>query len=627
MSMKPLLVAALALIASSCASRGAPRRIPHALVYERVSDLHAAQDWQQLSAYAAVALRDFNFELTGSQRDHVALWQMFEACERTGDVSTHALVLRNLAGLADPDAPLALLDFARAHGREPLERCGALERRDISTWLAMGEDCERGEWLRARERIAAAFPDQDGEPHAHAVTSHILLGDLLRRAERCEPALVEYSTAAFWRSAATGPLLPFSQRDRTLGCVRLESLLFEMSEGEWALQAMRHVNFERAQLDLYPRSKALDQAVRDGANAEAEMMQSLLFEYDLPAEPDKYDFESELAGLFEFQITEVEGSTTTYSAAAYGITLTTTDEVLRVECSDPRVGAYEVAWTSRTWEPGPKCYVFTEPISSGGKCVRSFRDGSLFFGSSGFASEGLFLRQGEAPYTGPGLFGRPLDEAVQLVRLRKNEPAAGPTIEGLGERRSFIADVACGGVLIGEGYVREDELVPDGVVRLSYASDQWFRTRFALGVASPWRRSGTVIHRSNLSMLEDLSGTQVAWLDPEQWLAQLEQAKQMYAAAQREEAERAWRMQMEGWSKSGEGYYHGVELQPEVGVYTCYRCDGVGAIYSGGGWESYTYYVQSDPGSPPSVHTGSRWVSSERVACPECFGSGRKVSR
>lgn len=626
--MNRLAFAPLALLLTACSAVRLPHRLPTGPVYVRVEQLYFAQDWQGLSEYAAVAMRDFNFEESGSASDSISLWRMAEGCERAGNVRTQAVALRALTHLGDPDAPLALVDFAKAHGREPLERCGAVERTEVVTWLAMGDDCERGDFARARERIREAFPGSDGVPEKHTAASHILLGDLLRRAERCEAALVEYTTAAFARSELAGPLSDEAQRDRTLGCVRLESLLFEMGEGDWALQAMILVNQQKALLASFPRSQALDKAVRDGANAEAAMMQELLFKYDLPEEPKEFDFERELAGLTQFHSPQLEGAATSWSAPEVQLKLTATVERLRVECGDPRVGTYEVAWTSREWDSGLKCFVLTEPTNSGGKCVRSFRDGSLFFGSSGFASEGLLLRRVGEPYLGPGLFGQPLEDAVKVVNFRKNEPAPGPRIEGLGERRSFVADVACGGVLVGEGYVNEnDELIPDGVVRLSYKSDQWFRTRFSLGVAAPWRRSGTVIHRSDLSRLEDVTGAQVAWVDPEQWFKRIEQAKELFAAAQQAEADRAWRMQMEAWQSMSQYEGHGVEIEPEVGVYTCYRCDGIGSIYSGGGWESYSYLVQTDPGSPPSVATGSRWVSGQSVPCPECFGSGRKSSR
>ncbi len=626
--MKRIAAAPLALLLFACSAARLPYATPVGPVYSRVEELHSAENWPDLSAYSALCLRDFNFETYGSDFDTLTLWKMAEGCERAGDFKTQAIALRGLAHHADPDAPLALVDFAKAHGTELLERCGALERAEVVTWLAVADACERGDWAGARQHILAAFPGADGVPEKHAAASHILLGDLLRRAERCEAALVEYTTAAFARSEFADPLSAEAQHDRTLGCVRLESLLFEMGEGDWALQAMILVNLQKSLLEYFPRSQALDQAVRDGANAEAAMMQELLLAYDIPAEPESFDFERELAGLPEFESPQLQGTATAWSAPAARLKLISTDEALRVECTDPRVGTYSVAWTTREWDPGLKCFVFTEPANSGGKCVRSFRDGALFFGSSGFASEGLLLRLGEEPYFGPGLFGFPLEQATDVVKFRKNEPAPGPRIEGLGERRSFVADVACGGVLVGEGYVSEDEkLVPDGIVRLSYKSDQWFRTRFSLGVAAPWRRSGTVIHRSDLSRLEDVTGAQVAWVDPEQWFKRIEQAKELFAAAQKAEADRAWRMQMEAWQSMGQYEGHGVQIEREVGVYTCYRCDGIGSIYSGGGWESYSYLVQTDPGSPPSVATGSRWVSGQSVPCPECFGSGRKVSR
>jgi hypothetical protein len=200
---------------------------------------------------------------------------------------------------------------------------------------------------------------------------------------------------------------------------------------------------------------------------------------------------------------------------------------------------------------------------------------------------------------------------VTFCGFRRNEPAAGPTIEGLGERRSFVADVACGAVLVGEGYVKDEELVPDGVVRLSYAIDQWFRTRFTLGVASPWRRSGTVLEHTDMSKVEDVDGQQVSWVDPRQWLQRLTNAREMFAAAERAEAERQWNRQLEVWATMDDYEGHGVQLGPAETEYICYYCDGIGTVYTGGGFESYTYSVRTDPTSPPSIETGSRWVSGQ----------------
>lgn len=622
--MKLVLWAALGLFLSGCASRRLSRVYPTAPQFTHVRDLHAAEDWPQLSSYAAIVLRDFDFETYADVDERAALWRMAEACEKVGDAQTHAVALRGLTNLADPDAPLALLEFVAAHGREPLERCGALERREVATWLAMEADCQRGDWAAARERIAANFPDVDGAPQTHAAASHILLGDLLRRAERCEPALAEYSTAAYGRALAGDPLGYISVRERTLGCVRMESLLFEMGEGEWALEAMKIVNLKRDMLAAYPRSQVLDQAVRDGANAEAEVLNDINWHYDNPKAPELPELAQDLAALAVFGAPQLEGRATTWSAPSLGLKLVASDEVLRVESSLSSVGAYEVAWTTETWESGPKCFVYTEPQDSRGRCVRRFRDGSIFFGSAGFDSNGLLLRRDREPYTGPGLFGRPLEEAVQVVSFRKNEPANGPSIEGLGERREFVANVACGAFLIGEGYVQGDNLVPDGVVRLAYSSSDWFRTRFVLGVAAPWRRSGNVVLSSNLSLIEDLSGQQVAWVDPRTWGERIEQAEKLQATAQREQFERGLQAQMDIWASMGKGEGHGVQLGSGGGGYPCYTCNGVGSIYGSGRWESFTYYEQSDPGSLPTPRSGTRWVNGARDNCPKCFGTGRQ---
>lgn len=622
--MKLLTAAVLGLLVSACASRGLSRRYPTAPQFERIRELHAAEDWTQLSAYAATVLRDFNFETYANVDERSALWKMAQACEQAGAVQTHALVLRALANLADPDAPLALLEFTAVHGREPLERCGALERREVATWLAMEADCQRGDWAAARERITTNFPEVDGLPQTHAAASHILLGDLLRRAERCEPALVEYTQAAYGRALAGDPLGYLAVRERTLGCVRLESLLFEMGEGALALEAMKIVNLKRDMLADYPRSRAADQAVRDDILAEAEVMDDINPRYDNPKAPELSKLAQDLAALSLFSAPVVEGRSTSWSAPSLGLKLVASDEVLRVESSLPGVGSYDVAWTTETWQSGPKCFVYTEPQDSRGRCVRRYRDGSIFFGSSGFDSDGLLLRRGREPYAGPGLFGRPLEEALAVVSFRQNEPAKGPSIDGLGERRSFVANVACGAFLIGEGFVQGDKLVPDGVVRLAYSPDEWFRTRFALGAAAPWRRSGNVVLRTDLSTLEDLDGQQVAWVDPQQWGARIEQAEKLQASAEREQFERQLRAQMDVWATMGQGYYHGEQTQGQAGGLPCYTCNGVGSVYGSGRWESYTYYEQSDPSSLPTPRTGTRWVNGARDNCPKCFGTGRQ---
>lgn len=622
--MKTNWIAVVGLLMAACASSRTPRLHLDGPMCERVETLHEDEDWVQLSTYGAELLHDVDFETYGANDERRVLWNIVEACEHAEDTNTHAMALRTLARLADPDAPLALVDFVRAHGREPLERCGALERTEIATWLAMESDCQRGDWKAARERIAASFPDIDGLPQVHAIASHVLLGDLLRRAELSEPALVEYTTAAFWLAAVGDPLTKRAARERTLGCVRLESLLFEMGEGAWALKAMVLVNLQKSSLIHSPRSKALDQAVRDGANAETEVLQSINFHYDTPAAPEVPALAQDLAALSVFEAPRVDGRGTSWSAPSLGLQLVATDEVLRVESSHPNVGSYEVAWTTQTWDFGPKCTVYTEPQDSHGRCVRRFRDGSIYFGSSGFDSDGLLLRRDHEPHAGPGLFGRPLEEAVQLVRFHSNEPADGPSIDGLGERRNFVAVVACGAFLIGEGYVQGDKLVPDGVVRLAYSSDNWFRTRFALGVAAPWRRSGNVILKSDLAFVEDLSGQQVAWVDPAQWGTRIEQAEKLRAAAEREQFESQWRTQMEVWATMGDGYYHGTSTEGEGGGYPCYTCNGVGSVYGSGRWESYTYYVESDPTSPASPRAGTRWVNGSRETCPKCYGTGKQ---
>lgn len=622
--MKLLSAALFGLLVSACASRGPSQRYPTAPQFERIQALHAAEDWSQLSAYAAVVLRDFNFETHADVDERSALWKMAEACERAGAVHTHALVLRGLANLGDPDAPLALLEFVAAHGREPLERCGALERCEVATWLAMAADCERGDWVAARERITANFPEVDGLPSAHVAASHILLGDLLRRAERCEPALVEYTQAAFGRSLAGDPLGYLSARERTLGCVRLESLLFEMGEGDWALEAMKIVNVNRKLLTIYPRSQVIDQATRDAVNADAAVLDDINLRYDNPKGPKLPELAQDLGALAIFNAPVFEGRSATWSAPSLGLKLVATDEALRIESSLPSVGSYEVAWIAETWEYGPKCVVYTEPHDFRGRCVRRYRDGSIFFGSSGFESDGLLLRRGRDPYAGPGLFGRPLEEALAVVSFRRNEPAGGPSLEGLGQRRSFVASVACGAFLIGEGFVQGDKLVPDGVVRLAYSPVDWFRTRFTHGVAAPWRRSGNLVLRTELSPLEDLHGLHVAWVDPAQWAARIEQAEKLQASAEREQFERLLRAQLDVWSTMGQGHYQGEQLQGQAGGHPCYACNGVGSVYGSGRWESYTYYEQSDPSSLPTPRSATRWVNGARDNCPKCLGTGRQ---
>lgn len=622
--MRKYLAIALGLLLCACASTKSSTPYPSDPQFQRIEALHSSQDWTELSNYAATAFRDYQFEVYANEEVNLALWRIVDACEQTQQLDTHALALRALACLADPDAPLAVLEFARAHGREPLERCGALQRPEIVTWLAMEADCQRGDWVAARQRIADNFPEENGVMHFHAVASHFLLGDLLRRAERSEAALHEYTTGTFGRASMGDPFGYLAIHERTLGCVRMESLLFDMGEGNWAASAMEIVNQQRKMLVYFPRTHAVDEAVRAAMNAEIKIVDSVLWHYDNPKAPELAPFAEDLAALKIFDAPQSSGNSTTWSAPKLGLKLITTDEVLRVESTQSSVGNFEVAWTSATWEYGPKCTLYTEPANSKGRCMRRFRDGSIYLGSAGFDSLGLLLRRDQKPYSGSGLYGRPSSEALQLVSFRSNEAVEGPTIRGLGERRKFIASVACGAFLIGEGYIKGTKLVPDGLVRLAYSSDAWFRTHFTLGVAAPWRRSGNVILPSDLSRIEDLSGQQQVWIDPAQWKERIKKAEELAAATQREQFERQFRAQMEVWSSMSQGGSSGGDPVPEAGGYPCFICNGVGSIYGSGRWESYTYYEQKDAASLPTPRTGTRWVNGQRENCPKCFGSGKQ---
>ena len=452
-------------------------------------------------------------------------------------------------------------------------------------------DCARGEWAAAQARIEPALPPQDGAPHRVALATHTLLGDLLADAGLCEPALVEYSTAAFGRSLAGDPLDYRAQCDRTLGCVRLEALLLEMGEGAWALEAMKHVNLQRDLLEYFPVSQRLDEAARAEALTEAEVMDRILFKYDLPAEPQSGELEQDLARLAVFRAPTSDNSPQVWEAPSVGMRLVFSDEMLRVESEQPGVGTFEVAWTTREWLSRQKCFVYTAPTSDVARCVRRFADGSLYFGGVGFDADGMLLRPGEAPYVGRVLLGRPYDDVLRVVRFEANDPVEAPRHPEFGERRRFVALTAVGAYLVGEGHVQGERLIPDGPVRLSYASDEWYRAQFSFGVGEGWRRSGTVVQRSDLSRLASVDGTQVAWTDPAQWAQHLEKVKTLVAQAAREQAERDWRRQLEVWGSMDQGGGHGRELGQTVAQYPCYHCDGTGTQYKSGRMESYTYYV------------------------------------
>jgi hypothetical protein len=606
-----------------CTTRGSlPDRSADSEVCNEIEQLYAAENWDELHAYAVRALQRFDFESEYAASNARPLWRMAEACERVGDAKTQAICLRGAAHVGDPDAPAAVLRFVGQHGSELLERCGAFERPEIPLWLAMASDCARGEWAAAQARIEPALPPQNGAPHRVALATHTLLGDLLADAGLCEPALVEYSAAAFGRSLAGDPLDYRAQCDRTLGCVRLETLLLEMGEGAWALEAMKHVNLQRDLLEYFPASQRLDEAARAAANAEAAVIQSIVFKYDLPTEPQSGEFEQDLARLEVFRAPTNAQRPRVWEAPSAGLRLVLGDETLRVESEQPSLGTFEVAWTTRSWSSHQKCFVYTAPTSDVARCVRRFADGSLYFGGVGFDADGLLLRPGAAPYVGRVLLGRPYDDVLRVVGFESNDPVDAPRHAEFGERRRFVALTAVGAYLVGEGYVRGERLVPDGAVRLSYAPDEWYRAEFRFGVGELWRRSGTVVQRSDLSRLASVDGTQVAWTDPEQWALHIEKVKTLVAQAAREQAERDWRRQLEVWGSMDQGGGHGQELGQTVAQSPCYHCDGTGTQYKSGRMESYTYYVYDDPTQPPSLRTGSRWVQGERVTCGECAGSG-----
>jgi len=388
--MKHIRWALCGALLLGCTTRGSlPSRTPGAEVCEEIEQLHAAEDWQGLHAYAVRALQRFDFESEYAASNARPLWRMAEACERVGDAKTQAICLRGIARVGDPDAPAAVLRFVGEHGSELLERCGAFERPEIPLWLAMAGDCARGEWAAARARIEPALPAQNGAPHRVALATHALLGDLLADAGLCEPALVEYSTAAFGRSLAGDPLDYRAQCDRTLGCVRLETLLLEMGEGAWALEAMKHVNLQRDLLAYFPASQRLDESVRAAALSEAELMDSLIPKYDLPAEPHSGEFARDLARLDVFRAPTNAQNPRVWETPSAGLRLVLGDETLRVESEQPSLGTFEVAWTTRTWSPQQKCFVYTAPTSDVARCVRRFAERALYFGGDGFDADGV----------------------------------------------------------------------------------------------------------------------------------------------------------------------------------------------------------------------------------------------
>lgn len=202
---------------------------------------------------------------------------------------THALVLLGLANLADPDASVALLEFAAAHGRKPLRRGGALERRELATYLAMRADCERGDWISGRERTDAAFPAQDGAPTAHALTSLYCSATCCGARSAARPRWSSTPgppSAALRRTLPGDPFSYLSVRERTLGCVRLGSVLFEMGDGACGIEAMRIVNLQRGTLTAYPRSRVLDQAARESVTAEAALLEDINGRYNNPEAPE-----------------------------------------------------------------------------------------------------------------------------------------------------------------------------------------------------------------------------------------------------------------------------------------------------------------------------------------------------
>lgn len=176
-----------------------------------------------------------------------------------------------------------------------------------------------------------------------------------------------------------------------------------------------------------------------------------------------------------------------------------------------------------------------------------------------------------------------------------------------------------------------DRLVPDGPVRLTYGPNDWYAGQFALGVAGPWRRCGTLLTKSDMQAITDLAGNLVPWMSPGDWAQSMERMKVDRLAEQRRLDEKRLADQL-AYDAAQKAYWESEQAVREsrggndgsgAPLRTCYMCDGVGMVYKGGGSESYSSWVTDSSGVSHYV-TGTRRVSSERVTCDCCGGAGER---
>ncbi|MCK6445266.1 MAG: hypothetical protein L6Q99_02645 [Planctomycetes bacterium] len=589
--------------------------------------LYAAGSWNGAAARAEELTRKYNPVVTPSEATNA--WKMFEACELVRKLDVAAVLLIEL--LDDFDAPRELWRFAKTYGVEVLERNGASRYPRIDVFMRMGRHCEAGEWVAARALMETEYSDTQLGPHPHRILAQVYLGDLLRDAGRFEPALAEYTAAAYAESLHDGPDDPGAKSVATVLSVRIENLLYEMGEPAWALDAMKNINANYALLEPHAAAKRVDQSVRDRINADVRHVQSGDLHGRSLEDLATLDLRAALSAVDGLTVVERNGETVRFASEELGLSIQVADDVIEVDSTKPEHG---VGRFTSTWDVELKptlMYVqWSSKPPAPPRCLRTFNDGSVFIGTTGFESHGVLLRRGVKPYVGAGRFGRHPDDSLRVRQFFERATIPGKPVEGLGERQSFAVRTADEFVLLGEGYVDGDRLVPDGPVRLTYGPNDWYAGFYSLGVAGPWRRCGDVLTKSDMDAITDLAGNLVPWMSPEDWALSMDRMREDRLAEQRRLDEQRVAEQI-AYDEMQKAYWEAIrgerELRGNDGsappLRTCYMCEGVGMVYKGGGSESYSSWITDNAGVSHYV-TSTRWVSSQRVTCDYCGGAGER---
>jgi hypothetical protein len=321
-----------------------------------------------------------------------------------------------------------------------------------------------------------------------------------------------------------------------------------------------------------------------------------------------------------------------FASEELGLRIQVGADVIEVESTKPE---HDIGRFTSTWDVELKptlMYVqWSSKPPAPPRCLRTFNDGSVFIGTTGFESYGVLLRRGVKPYVGAGRFGRHPDDSLRARQFFERTTIPGKPVEGLGERQSFAVRTVDEFVLLGEGYVDGDRLVPDGPVRLTYGPNDWYAGFYSLGVAGPWRRCGDLLTKSDMQAITDLAGNLVSWMSPEEWAESMQRMKDDQLAEQRRLDEKRLADQI-AWDAAQKAYWESEQAVRELDggnggsempLRTCYMCDGTGMVRKGGGSETYSSWVTDGNGVSHYV-TSTRWVSSQPVTCEYCGGAGER---